>query len=59
MATAKANILIGDKKIDPYCLYAQQRSNQHHQLAVSIEKIEATHSFSLSSTTPLNKLINL
>ena len=46
MATAKANIIIGGKKIDPYHVSVQQRCDWHHQfeVAVSTEKIEKVNS---------------
>jgi len=52
MATAKANIIIGGKKIDPYHVSVQQRCDWHHQfeVAVSTEKIEKVNSLGIDDS---------
>jgi len=52
MATAKANITIGGKKIDPYNISVQQRCDRHHQfeIAVAVEKIEGANSLTIDNS---------
>jgi len=52
MATAKANIIIGGKKIDPYHVSVQQKCDWHHQfeVAVSTEKIEKVNSLGIDDS---------
>ncbi len=52
MATAKANIIVGGKKIDPYHVSVQQRCDWHHQfeIAVSSEKIEGPNSLNIDKS---------
>jgi len=52
MATAKTNVIIGDKKVDPYHVSVQQRSDAHHQfeIAVSTEKIEGKNSLTIDNS---------
>jgi len=52
MATAKADIIVGGKKIDPYHISVRQRCDQHHQfeIAVSTEKIEGVNSLSIDNS---------
>ncbi len=49
MSTAKANVLIGSKKVDPYRLTIQQQFDHHHsfEMAVATEKIEGKNSLSI------------
>ncbi len=52
MATAKSNIVLGGKKIDPYHVSIQQKSDWHHsfEIAVSSEKIEGKNSLSIDKS---------
>ncbi len=52
MATAKANVIVGGKKIDPYSVSVQQRFDWHHQfeIAVSAEKIEGINSLTIDNS---------
>lgn len=52
MATAKANITIGGKKIDPYNVSVQQRCDRHHQfeIAVAVEKVEGANSLTIDNS---------
>jgi len=52
MATAKANITIGGKKIDPYHVSVQQRCDRHHQfeIALAVEKIEGANSLTIDNS---------
>ncbi len=52
MATAKSNIVLGGRKIDPYHVSIQQKSDWHHsfEIAVSSEKIEGKNSLSIDQS---------
>ncbi len=52
MATAKANVIIGGRQVDPYHVSVQQRCDWHHQfeIAVSTEKIEGVNSLSIDNS---------
>ena len=52
MATAKANILIDGKRLDPYTVFLEQRFDTHHRfsIAVSSEKTEGDYSFSIDNS---------
>ncbi len=52
MATAKASVIVGGKKIDPYHLSVQQRCDWHHrfEITVSTEKIESINSLNVDSS---------
>lgn len=52
MATAKANVIVGGKKVDPYHVSVQQRCDWHHQfeIAVSTEKIEGLNSLTIDNS---------
>ncbi len=52
MSTAKTNVLIGRKKVDPYRLTIQQKFDDHHsfEMAVAAEKIEGKNSLSIDKS---------
>jgi len=52
MATAKANIIIGGRQVDPYHVSVRQRCDWHHQfeIAVSTEKIEGLNSLNIDNS---------
>jgi len=52
MATAKSNVIVGGRKVDPYHISVTQRCDRHHQfeIAVSTEKIEGNNSLNIDNS---------
>lgn len=52
MATAKTNILLGGKKVNPYRLSIEQRHDWHHsfEIAVSSEKMESKNTLGIDQS---------
>ncbi len=52
MATAKTNIVLGSKKVDPYHVSIQQRFDWHHsfEIVVSAEKVEGKNSLTIDNS---------